>query len=70
MLGLLAEVCWESDYWSNARVSFHKMLIEYKREDGDLTVEKSGRCPLERVIKVNVARGGTDQHRGTLKVMP
>lgn len=45
------------------------MLIGYKREDGDLTVEKSGRCPLERVIKVNVARGGTDQHRRTLKVM-
>ena len=45
------------------------MLIGYKREDGDLTVEKSGRCPLERVIKVNVARGGTGRHRGVLKEM-
>ena len=45
------------------------MLIGYKREDGDLTVEKSGRCPLERVIKVHVARGGIGQHRGILKEM-
>lgn len=45
------------------------MLIEYKGEDGDLTVEKSGRRPLEWVIKVNVTRGGTDQHRGVPRVM-
>ena len=69
MLRLVGEVCWRSEYWRNTRVSFHKMLIEYKGEDGDLTVEKSGGRPLEWVIKVNVTRGGTGQHRGVPRLM-
>lgn len=39
--------------------TFLQMLSEYRGEDGGLTVEKSGRCPLEQVIRVvSVTRGG------------
>lgn len=37
----------------------HKTLINYKRKTDALTVEKSGQCELDSMIKVNITRGRT-----------
>lgn len=51
------------------KVCLPKKLTNYKKEDSDITMEKSGRHHLNQMIKDNVTNIGTNRYNASFDML-
>lgn len=60
---------WKILYLHSLKVCSPKKLTNYKKEDSDITMEKSGRHHLNQMIKDNVTNIGTNRYNASFDML-